>query len=99
MRIFLFVYSLLLLFFFICLFVWKFDVLFVGLLVFFSYGNSKQTRSLLLLDLYHVTFIIGFNIHDQRIFFTLCDCRSEGVVPTNTLKRLVRKRKYSKYIL
>ena len=34
--------------------VWKFDVLFVGLLVvFFPYGHSKQTRSLLLLDLYY----------------------------------------------
>ena len=40
-----------------------------------------------------VTLIIGF-IHGQRIFFTLCDRRSEGVVPANTLKRLVRKRKY-----
>ena len=31
----------------------KFDVLFVGLLVVvFPYGHSKQTRSLLLLDLY-----------------------------------------------
>ena len=34
--------------------VWKFDVLFVGLLVVvFPYGHSKQTRSLLLLDLYY----------------------------------------------
>ena len=40
-----------------------------------------------------VTLIIGF-IHGQRIFFTLCDRRSEGVVPANTIKRLVRKRKY-----
>ena len=40
-----------------------------------------------------VTFIIGF-IHGQRIVFTLCDRRSEGVVTANTLKRLVRKRKY-----
>ena len=67
---------------------------------FFPYGNSKQTRSLLLLDLYYivhgvqsVTLIIGF-IHGQRIFFTLCDRRREGVVPANALKRLVRKRKY-----
>ena len=61
--------------------VWKIDVLFVGLLVVvvvcFSYGHSKQTRSLLILDLYYsavgvqsVTLIIGF-INDQRIFFTL----------------------------
>ena len=50
----------------------------VCLLLFsFSYGHSKQTRSLLLLDLYNsavdvqsVTLIIGF-IHGQRIFFTL----------------------------
>ena len=33
--------------------VWKFDVLFVSCLLFFPYGNSKQTRSLLLLDLYY----------------------------------------------
>ena len=34
--------------------VWKFDVLFVGLLVVVVfYGHSKQTRSLLLLDLYY----------------------------------------------
>ena len=44
-----------------------------------------------------VTLIIGF-IHVQRIFFTLCDRRSEGVVPANTLKKLVGKRKYKKYI-
>ena len=75
------------------------------LLFFFSYGHSKQTRSLLLLDLYYnlygvqsVTLTIGF-IHGQRIFFTLCDCRSEGVVPANTLKRLVRKRKYKNIFL
>ena len=62
----------------ICFFlVWKFDVLFVGLLVVVFYGHSKQTRSLLLLDLYNsivdvqsVTLIIGF-IHGQRIVFTL----------------------------
>ena len=46
------------------------------LLFFFSYGHSKQTSTLLLLDLYYrsvgvqsVTLIIGF-IHGQRIFFT-----------------------------
>ena len=70
----------------------------VCLLLFF-YGHSKQTMSLLLLDyiivhgVQSVTLIIGF-IHGQKIFFTLCDCRSEGVVRANTLKRLVRKRKY-----
>ena len=43
---------------------------------FFSYGHSKQTRSLLPLDLYYsawrhsVTLIMGF-IHGQRIVFTL----------------------------
>ena len=46
----------------------------VCLLLFFSYGHSKQTRSLLLLDLVHgvqsVTLIMGF-FHGQRIFFTL----------------------------
>ena len=69
------------------------------LLFFFSFGHSKQTRSLLLLDLYYsaVALILGF-IHDQRIFFTLCYSRSEGVVPANTMKRLVGKRKYKNYI-
>ena len=38
-----------------------------------------------------VTLIIGF-IHSH--LFHVTDCRSEGVVPANTLKRLVRKRKY-----
>ena len=50
------VYSLFLVSFFFsfAFFVWKFDVLFVGLFVVFSpYGHSKQTRSLLLLDLYY----------------------------------------------
>ena len=52
MRFFLFFVSFLLFFSFAFL-VMKFDVLFVGLLVVvFSYGHSKQTRSLLLLDLY-----------------------------------------------
>ena len=41
-----------------------------------------------------VTLIIGF-IHG---LFHVTDCRSEGVVSANTLKRLVRKRKYKKYI-
>ena len=54
---FFFVYSLFLFFSFFFSFaflVWKFDVLFVGLLVVvFPYGHSKQTRSLLLLDLYY----------------------------------------------
>ena len=55
MRIFL-VYSLFLFSFFFsfAFFVWKVDVLFVGLLVVvFSYGHSKQMRSLLLLVLYY----------------------------------------------
>ena len=98
MRIFLFI--LCFFFFSFAFLVLKFDVLFVGCLFFFPYGQSKQTRSLSLLELYYnlhdvqsVTLIIGF-IHDQRIFFTLCDRRREGVVPANTLKRLVRKRKY-----
>ena len=48
-------------------------------------------RLLLQIDLcgFHHWFIYG-----QSIFFKSCDCRSEGVVPANTLKRLVRKRKY-----
>ena len=44
-----------------------------------------------------VALIIGF-IHGQRIFFTLIDCRSEGVVPTNTLKKVGKKKKIKKYI-
>ena len=102
MRIFFFILCFVSFLFFICFLVWKFDVLFVGLLVVvFPYGHSKQTRSLLLLDLYYSAWraicdsssIIGF-IHGLRIFFTLYDRRSEGVVPANTLKRLVRKRNY-----
>ena len=38
---------------------------------------------------FHHRFIYG-----QCIFFKSYDCRSEGIVPANTLKRLVRKRKY-----
>ena len=52
MSFFLFFVSFLFFFFSFAFLVWKFDVLFVGLLVvFFSYSHSKQTRSLLLLDL------------------------------------------------
>ena len=55
MRIFcLFFVSFLFFFFSFSFLVWKFDVLFVGLLVVdFPYGHSKQTRSSLLLDLYY----------------------------------------------
>ena len=46
--------SFFLFFFSFAFLVWKFDVLFVGLLVVdVFYGHSKQTRSLLLLDLYY----------------------------------------------
>ena len=52
--------------------------------VVFSYGHSKQTSTLLLLDLYYravgvqsVTLIIGF-IHGQRIFFTLRTAEVNG---------------------
>ena len=83
--------------------VWKFGVLFVGLLVVvvvvvvFPYGHSKQTRSLLLLDLYYSAWrAICDSYHGfyprQENPFHVTDCRSEGVVPANTLKRLVRKR-------
>ena len=97
-----FVYSLFLFFFFSFAFlVWKFDVFFVGLLVFFLMVtvNRRGRYYYWIYIIVHgmqsvtLTCIIGF-IHGQRIFFTLCDCRSEGVVPANTLKRLVRKRKY-----
>ena len=71
----------------------------VCLLFFFSYGHSKQTRSLLLLDLYYSAWRAicdsyhGFYPRPENLFH-VTDCRSEGVVPANTLKRLVRKRKY-----
>ena len=44
-----------------------------------------------------VTLIIGI-IHGQRIFFTLCDRRSEGFVPANTLKIWEEKENINKYI-
>ena len=88
------------LFFSFAFLVWKFDVLFVGLLVcFFSYGHSKQTRSLLLLDLYYSAWreicdsYHGFYLRPENLFH-VTDGRSEGVVPANTLKKLVRKRKF-----
>ena len=68
-------------------------------LLFFSYGHSKQTRSLLLLDLYYSAwraicdYYHGFNPWPENLSH-VTDGRSEGVVPANTLKRLVRKRKY-----
>ena len=73
----------------------------VCLLLFFfpSYGHSKQTRSLLLLDLYYRAWRAicdsyhGFYPWIENLFHGT-DCRSECVVPANTLKRLVRKRKY-----
>ena len=66
-------------------------------LFFFSYGHSKQTRSLLLLDLYYRAWRTicdsyhGFYPRPENLFL-VTDGRS--VVPANTLKRLVRKRKY-----
>ena len=70
----------------------------VCLLLFF-YGHSKQTRSLLLLDLYYSAWCAICDSYHRfyprpENFFHVTDCRSEGVVPANTLKRLVRKRKY-----
>ena len=74
--------------------VWKFDVLFVDLLVFvFSYGHSKQTRSLLLLVHGVQSVTLRFYPRPENLFL-VTDGRSEGGVPANTLKRLVRKRKY-----
>ena len=96
----LFFVSFLLFIFSFAFLVWKFDVLFVCLLgVVFSYGHSKQTRSLLLLDLYYSAWraicdsYLGFYLRPENLFH-VTNCRSEGVVPANTLKRLVRKRKY-----
>ena len=72
----------------------------VCLLLFFSYGHSKQTRSLLLLDLYYKAWRTicdsyhGFYPRLENLFH-VTDCRSEGVLPANTLKRLVSKRKYT----
>ena len=55
--------------------------------------------SLLLLELYHSAWrAISDSYHEfyprpeNPVHVT--DCRSEGVVPASTLKRLVRKRKY-----
>ena len=68
-------------------------------LLFFPYGHSKQMRPLLLLDLYHSAWRTicdsyhGFYPRQENLFL-VTDGRSEGVVPANTLKRLVRKRKY-----
>ena len=56
-------------------------------------GRYYYKIYIIVLGVQSVTLIIGF-IHGLRIFFTLYDRRSEGVVPANTLKRLVRKRKY-----
>ena len=70
----------------------------VCLLLFFSYGHSKQTRSLLLLDLYYSAkrticdSYNGFYPRPEHLFH-VTDCSSEGVVSANTLKSLVRKRK------
>ena len=100
---FFFVYSLFLFFSFFsfAFLVWKFDVLFVGLLVvvfFLMVTVNRRGRYyyyiyIIVHGVQSVTLIIGFT-HGQRICFTLCDRRSEGVVPANTFKRLVRKRKY-----
>ena len=54
MRFFLFILCFFSFLFSFAFLVWKFDVLFVDVLVVvFPYGHSKQTRSLLLLDLYY----------------------------------------------
>ena len=55
----------------------------------FYMGIGKQNSTVC--GVQYVAFIIGF-IYGQSIFFESCDCISEGVVPANTLKRLVRKR-------
>ena len=73
----------------------------VCLLFVFSYGHSKQTRSLLLLDLYYSAWRAicdsyhGFYPRPENLFH-VTDGRSEGVAPVNTLKRLVRERKCKK---
>ena len=60
-------------------------------LFFFSYGHSKQTRSVLLLDLYHSAWhaicdsYYGFYPRPENLFH-VTECRSEGVVQANTLK-------------
>ena len=57
------------------------------------YMGHRQTEWHQMRGVQSVAFIIGF-IYGQSIFLKSCVCRSEGVVPANTLKRLVRKRKY-----
>ena len=71
----------------------------VCLLLFFSYGHSNQTRSLILLDLYYSAWCAICDSYHRfyplpENLFLVTNCRSEGVVPANTLKRLVRQRKY-----
>ena len=71
----------------------------VCLLLFFSYGHSKQTRSLLLLGRYYCAWRAicdsyhGFYPRPENLFHVTYS-KSEDVVPANTLKRLVRKRKF-----
>ena len=71
----------------------------VCLLWFFFYGHSKPTRSVFLLDLYYSAWrAICDSYHGlyprPENLLHVTDCRSEGVVPASTWKRLVRKRKY-----
>ena len=77
--------------------VWKFYVLCVALLVVvFSYGHSKPTRSLLLLDLYYSAWRAicdsyhGFYPRPENLFH-VTDGRSEGVVPA--IEKVGKKKK------
>ena len=60
---------------------------------------NRRGRYNLLLDLYYSAWRAicdsyhGFYPRPENLFHVTY-CRSEGVVPANTLKRLVRKRKY-----
>ena len=64
----------------------------------FAYGHEVviTTRSISL-GMHGVQSVAAFTIgliYGQSIFFKPCERRSECVVPANTLKRLVRKRKF-----
>ena len=83
-----------------CLFESLMFCLSVCLLLFFLMVTVNRHWSLLLLDLYNYSAwraicdsYHGFYPRPENLFH-VTDCRSEGVVPANTLKRLVRKRKY-----
>ena len=94
------------LFFSFAFLVWKFDFLFVGLLVVVVVVfliDTVNRRGRYYYEIYiivhgvqSVTLIISLST--ARESFSHYGLRCEGVVPANTLKRLVRKRKYQNIV-